>query len=44
MGCSYLSELEVGANAKYTSHRRIDEYVSNNLCQDFNYDVIAYKL
>ena len=25
---SYISELEVGANAKYTSHRMIDEFVS----------------
>ena len=25
---SYVSELEVGANAKYTLHRMIDEFVS----------------
>ena len=28
LGCSYLSELEVGQNARYTSHRMIDEFVA----------------
>ena len=28
LGCSYLSELEVSQNAKYTSHRIIDEFVT----------------
>ena len=26
LGCSYLSELEVGKNTKYTFHRMIDEF------------------
>ena len=26
LGCSYLSLLEVGRNASYTSHRMIDEF------------------
>ena len=26
MGCSYLSELEVGQNTRYTSHRMVDEF------------------
>ena len=28
LGCLYLSELEVGQNARYTSHRMIDEFVA----------------
>ena len=28
LGCSYLSELELGKNAHYTSHRIIDEFLS----------------
>ena len=28
MGCSYLSELQIGRNAHYTSHRVIDEFLS----------------
>ena len=28
LGCAYFSELEVGRNARYTSHRMIDEFVA----------------
>ena len=28
LGCSYLSGLQIGRNAHYTSHRVIDEFLS----------------
>ena len=28
LGCSYLSELQIGRNTHYTSHRVIDEFLS----------------
>ena len=34
LGCSYMSELEIAQNANYTSHRMIDEFLTDCVEQD----------